>query len=419
MVLGERLGDGNFLYQDVIDDTGPLSAVFFRLVDSLLGRSRMVYEILGRIIIVFQIVYWSAILGKYRVFEENTYLPAVIMLVLFHTSFDLLILSPTLLGSSFLVLALGLLFSQTVLQKENSESTLLIGIYGGLAAGFYPNYVLFLPYMIVAGIAISGFSFRQLMLSLVGYFLPILLIGVYYFWNDGLKAAFDVWPLIFESEDYILQDYSAWIPLVALPILMGLTGYVLSAVIRSSTINQQKQRQLMVIWIIFLVIEVFFFKIQAAYQLVIFIPGLTYLIMQFFIFGGKGIFAKISLFLLVLGMPIFAFWYSSNTIEENPGYFVKNSPPLEYQGTVMILGEDLSPFLKSKMGGPFLNYKLSKLYIEQDRDLPQRAELFQLLQTEKADVILDPNGLFAKILEDYPELKKQYTSPKTGVYLLK
>lgn len=419
MVLGERLGDGNFLYQDVIDDTGPLSAVFFRLVDSLLGRSRMVYEILGRIIIVFQIVYWSAILGKYRVFEENTYLPAVIMLVLFHTSFDLLILSPTLLGSSFLVLALGLLFSQTVLQKENSESTLLIGIYGGLAAGFYPNYVLFLPYMIVAGIAISGFSFRQLMLSLVGYFLPILLIGVYYFWNDGLKAAFDVWPLIFESEDYILQDYSAWIPLVALPILMGLTGYVLSAVIRSSTINQQKQRQLMVIWIIFLVIEVFFFKIQAAYQLVIFIPGLTYLIMQFFIFGGKGIFAKISLFLFVLGMPIFAFWYSSNTIEENPGYFVKNSPPLEYQGTVMILGEDLSPFLKSKMGGPFLNYKLSKLYIEQDRDLPQRAELFQLLQTEKADVILDPNGLFAKILEDYPELKKQYTSPKTGVYLLK
>jgi hypothetical protein len=419
MVLGERLGDGNFLYQDVIDDTGPLSAVFFRLVDSLLGRSRMVYEILGRIIIVFQIVYWSAILGKYRVFEENTYLPAVIMLVLFHTSFDLLILSPTLLGSSFLVLALGLLFSQTVLQKENSESTLLIGIYGGLAAGFYPNYVLFLPYMIVAGIAISGFSFRQLMLSLVGYFLPILLIGVYYFWNDGLKAAFDVWPLIFESEDYILQDYSAWIPLVALPILMGLTGYVLSAVIRSSTINQQKQRQLMVIWIIFLVIEVFFFKIQAAYQLVIFIPGLTYLIMQFFIFGGKGIFAKISLFLLVLGMPIFAFWYSSNTIEDNPDYFVKNSPPLEYPGTVMILGEDLSPFLKSKMGGPFLNYKLSKLYIEQDRDLPQRAELFQLLQTEKADVILDPNGLFAKILEDYPELKKQYTSPKTGVYLLK
>jgi hypothetical protein len=71
------------------------------------------------------------------------------------------------------------------------------------------------------------------------------------------------------------------------------------------------------------------------------------------------------------------------------------------------------------MGGPFLNYKLSKLYIEQDRDVPQRAEFFQLLQTEKADVILDPNGLFAKILEDYPELKKQYTSPKAGVYLLK
>jgi hypothetical protein len=85
----------------------------------------------------------------------------------------------------------------------------------------------------------------------------------------------------------------------------------------------------------------------------------------------------------------------------------------------MILDENISPFLKSKMGGPFLNYKLSKLYLEQERDLPQRAELYRLLQSEKSNVILDQNGLFAKLLEDYPEMKKQYTNPKPGVYLLK
>lgn len=419
MVLGERLRDGNFLYQDVIDDTGPLSAVFFTLVDTLLGRSKIVYELLGRALIIFQIIYWGSILGRYRMYEENTYMPAVIMLVLFHSSFDFLSLSPNLLGSTFLILALGLLFSQTVLQQETNESSLLIGIYGGIAAGFYPNYVLFLPYMMVAGIAISGFSFRQLLLSLLGYFLPILLIVVYYFWNDGLMAAYHVWPLIFESEIYLIQSYESWMPLVALPIIMGAIGYIASMVVRSSTVNQQKQRQLMVIWIVFLVVEVFFVKIQAAYQLIIFIPPLTYLITQFFMSVGKGIIAKICLTLLVLGLPIFSFWYSHSTIENNPDYFVQNSPPLEYSGRVMVLGEDLSPFLKSKMGGPFLNYKLSKLYIMQERDLPERAKLFQLLQQEPADVVLDPDGLWAKILQDYPELKKQYTNPKSGVYLLK
>jgi hypothetical protein len=419
MVLGERLGDGDFLYLDVIDDTGPLAAVFFTIIDTIFGRHRIVYDILGRLLIVVQITYWTSILSKYRMYDDITYLPAFIMLVLFHSSFDLLTLSPNLLGNTFLILALGLLFSQTVLQRENNESSLLIGIYGGLAAGIYPNYIIFLPYMIVVGIAISGFSFRQLMLSLVGYFLPILLIGVYYFWNDGLKAVFNVWPLIFQSENYTLQSYENWIYLIALPAVMAVAGYVMSGVIRFSTINQQKQRQLMVVWILFLGVEAFFFKIQAAYQLVVFIPAFTYLIAQFFMYAGKGVFAKFSIFLLIVVLPLFAYFYGSSTIEENTEYFVKESPSLEYPGTVMILDENISPFLKSKMGGPFLNYKLSKLYLEQERDLPQRAELYRLLQSEKSNVILDQNGLFAKLLEDYPEMKKQYTNPKPGVYLLK
>ena len=118
MVLGERLGQGFFLYQDIIADTGPLSAGFFTLVDFLFGRSKLAYELIGRIIILFQIIYWNTTLIKYRVFDENTYLPAIIMAALFHFSFDMLSLNPAMLGSTFLILALGQLFSQTVLQKE-------------------------------------------------------------------------------------------------------------------------------------------------------------------------------------------------------------------------------------------------------------------------------------------------------------
>ncbi len=419
MVLGERLADGHFLYLDVIDDTGPLSAAFFAIVDFFFGRNNLAYELIGRTLILIQVIYWNTILIKYRVFDDNTYLPAIIMLALFHISFDLLSLSPTLLGSTFLILALGQLFSQTVLQKETSESTLLIGLYAGLATGFNPNYILFLPYMIFTGIAISGFSFRQLMLSLVGYFLPILLISVYYFWNDGLEAAFDIWPLIFQSDKYQFQSYLSWLILGAFPIVLALVGYFLSAVLRGSTINQQKQRQLIIIWIFFSAVEFFLIKRQASYQLVIFIPGLTYLITQFFLHMGRGMIAKLSFYILIIGLPGFAFWYWHGTVETHSEYFVEDSPPIKYQGSVMILGEDISPYLHSEMSGPFLNYKLSKLYLERERDLPQRAKLFQLLQLEKADVVLDQDGVFNKLLQDYPELSKQYDTPELGVFLLK
>ena len=159
LILGERVGDGFLLYKDIIDDTGPLAAGFFMLMDLIFGRSLLAYELVGRILIIFQILYWNSILIKFRAFDENTYLPAIVMAALFHFSFDMLSLSPALLASCFLILALGQLFSQTVLQKEGSESTLLIGLYAGIATGFQPNYLYFFLTSFLLVLRLADFHF--------------------------------------------------------------------------------------------------------------------------------------------------------------------------------------------------------------------------------------------------------------------
>jgi hypothetical protein len=417
MLLGERLGKGYYLYQDIIDDNGPLSAGFFSLMDLLFGRSLLAYEVVGRILISFQILYWNSILIKFKAFDVNTYLPAIIMAALFHFSFDLLSLSPSLLGSTFLILALGQLFSQTVLQKDTSESTLLIGLYAGLATGFHPNYILFLPYMIFTGIAISSFSFRQLMLSLIGYFLPLLLITVFYFWNDGLEEAIQIWPLTFLSEKYEYQSLLNWLFLGIFPLLLALTGYFMAAVLRGSTINQQKQRQLIIIWLLFSAAEFFIIKKQAAFQLVILIPGLTYLITQFFLNTKKEFVAKVAFYLLVLGLPAVSFWYWQQKTTDSE-YFVDQSEA-KYSGDILVLGDNLSPYLNASLGGPFLNYRLSKLYLDQDRDLREKARLFQMLQKQKPSIVLDPNRDFEKLLKQFPALEEQYTKTSKGIFTLK
>ncbi|EAZ81637.1 hypothetical protein ALPR1_00310 [Algoriphagus machipongonensis] len=419
MVLGERLEQGFFLYQDIIDDTGPLSAGFFSFVDLIFGRSALAFELIGRILILFQIIFWNKILIKYRVFDENTYLPAIIMAALFHFSFDMLSLNPALLGSTFLVLALGQLFSQTVLQKETSESTLLIGIYAGLATGFHPSYALFMPYMIFTGIAISGFSFRQLLLSLAGYTLPILLIAVFYYWNDGLQEAIDIWPMIFASAKTAYQSYWSWLILGAFPVILSMVGYFFSAVLKGSTINQQKQRQLIILWLIFAALEFFFIKKQAGFQLVIFIPGLTYLITQFFLNIKRGIIPKIAFPLLILGLPAAAWWYWQSHVD-NPAYFISSESESRYEGKeIMILGPDISAYQNSKLAGPFLNYPLSKLYLAQERDLPEKARLYQMFQQQKPKIILDQEGQFQSILDNFPELSRHYSSNGNGVFTLK
>lgn len=417
MLLGERLGQGHYLYQDIIDDNGPLSAGFFTFMDLLFGRSLLAYEVVGRILISFQILYWNSMLIKFKAFDVNTYFPAIIMAALFHFSFDLLSLSPALLGSTFLILALGQLFSQTVLQKDTSESTLLIGIYAGLATGFHPNYILFLPYMIFAGIAISSFSFRQLMLSLVGYFLPLVLISVFYFWNDGLEEAIQIWPLTFLSEKYEYQSLLDWLYLGMFPLLLALLGYFMAAVLRGPTINQQKQRQLVIIWLLFSAAEFLIIKKQAAYQLVILIPGLTYLITQFFLNTKKEIVAKLAFYLLVWGLPAAGFWYWHQKTTSSE-YFVA-TPAASYSGDILVLGDDLSPYLSAGLGGPFLNYRLSTLYLDQERGLREKARLFQMLQNQKPSTVLDPNGDFEKLLKQYPALEIQYNKTSAGVFALK
>jgi len=416
ILLGERLSDGYFLYQDIIDDNGPLSAGFFSFVDVLFGRNFIVYEIIGRFLILLQILYWNAQLIKFRAFDVNTYLPAIIMAALFHFSFDMLSLSPALLGSCFLILALGQLFSQTVLQKDSSESTLLIGIYAGLATGFHPNYILFLPYMIFTGIAISGFTFRQLLLSLVGYFLPLLLISLFYFWNNGLDEAIKIWPMIFLSEKYNFQSLTAWLILGSFPLLLSFVGYFMATVLRGSTINQQKQRQLIILWLIFSVLEFFIMKKQAAFQLVILIPGLSYMITHFFLTIKKEVIAEIAFYLLILGLPVTAWFYWQHATSEHD-YFVHQTSA-KYPPNIMVMGDDLSPYLHSSLGGPFLNYSLSRLYLQNDKDLGEKAKLFQLLENQKATMILDPHGIFGVILKKFPALEIQYIETKPGEYTL-
>ncbi len=416
LILGERVGDGYLLYKDIIDDTGPLSAGFFMLMDLIFGRSLLAYELVGRILIIFQILYWNSILIKFRAFDENTYLPAIIMAALFHFSFDMLSLSPALLASCFLVLALGQLFSQTVLQKEGSESTLLIGLYAGIATGFQPNYLLFLPYLIFTGIAISGFSFRQLMLSLIGYFLPLLLIGVFYFWTEGLMEAIEIWPLSFFSEKYYYQSSLDWLILGAFPILLAAVGYFVSTAMKGSTINQQKQRQLVIFWLIFAAFEFLIIKRQGAFQLVIFIPVLTYLITQFYIYFKSGRIAKVSFLLLIFIFPAVTWWFWQQ--EASSDYFVKTSTN-QPEKSLMVLGNDLSYYQNSNLGGPFLNYHLSRVYLEQERGLPEKARIFQMLQEQKSALVLDPNGDFKRLLRQFPALEANYREVKPGEFRLK
>ncbi|MHA7130368.1 hypothetical protein [Algoriphagus namhaensis] len=419
LVAGERAAMGYLPFHDIIDDSGALSVAVFGSLDYFFGRNILVYELLGRGIILWQAIYWNVILIRFRVFDEVSYLPAMVVVALFHFSFDMLSLSPALMGSCFLLLALGQLISLTVLQKESSESTLLIGLYTGLAVGFHSVFIVFLPYLIFAGIVISGFSFRELLLSLAGFILPILAIGTFYFWNDGLWNLIDIWPLSFLTPRTAYQSLSSWAILSIFVVGLAILGYFFCAVLRGSTINQQKQRQLLITWLFISSLELFLIKDQAGFQLVVLIPTLGYLITQFFHFFKRALPSNLLFLLLTLVFPVICGWYWVIYLEKNPNYLIQEDKPIETEGGVMALQNDLSPLSNSYLDGPFLNYEMTRLFLKREKSYRQKARLFQLLETQKSAKVLDPNGEFEELLRQFPVLEEDYSKSGPGEFELK
>jgi hypothetical protein len=83
----------------------------------------------------------------------------------------------------------------------------------------------------------------------------------------------------------------------------------------------------------------------------------------------------------------------------------------------MVLGNDFSPYLDHKLGGPFLNFHLTENYLQSEKSLEQKAQIFKKLSQQRADVILDQEGIFEELLIDLPALKELYKSSQPGVFV--
>ncbi|GAB3650046.1 hypothetical protein GCM10028791_16660 [Echinicola sediminis] len=420
MLVGERIGDGHFLYKGVIDDIGPLSAYVYWLIDLSVGRSWWTYKSLAAIVILFQIIYVNRLFTKYRAFEDNTYIPALVMVILFHFSFDLLTLSPALMGSTFIILALKQLFSQTLINEENTESVLLVGLYGGIAACFHFPLVIFLPFLIVTGISVSGFSFQQLILSLVGYFQPFLLCCIYFFWIGSLREFINEFILATRiTSSYPHVTYIDLLILIAAPIVFSSIGFLLGTVTKSITVNQQKQKQLMILFSIFALLSIFVANRRTPYQMLVILPGLTYFISQIFIYvrNKKQSTLLFYLFLLlVLGVGYSWAVYKSQP-QKNWNYTL-NQPAKNANGKIVVLGDEISPYLNARLASPYLNYRLSKRILTSYDSHEKMMEVYLHFITEKPELIYDQEGTFKALIHHLPGLADLYSEKRKGIYQL-
>ncbi len=424
MIVGERLNEGAMLYVGVWDDIGPLSALVYRLINFLFGRSQLSIQILGIFLFFFQVFFMNYISLKHKMYNENNYLPALFYGILGLSFFNIMVLSPQLMGLTFVLLSLNSLFKHIETRDRIDGNLLNIGLYIGIASLFY------LPYLNLIFVHIIGLLFftntigRRYLLLLYGAFVPLIICWLIYSGygkNDELFGNF--FTSIFKTsyEHYlsfktILILFGSSILLFSLSSFKTLSGF-------GFTVFQVRVQKVMFFAAIVTLAIYAFYTEGDGYSLVMFCPWGSFFLSHFFLSLKNKLKRELSFlvyFLLVIFFYFGITFYSISIYDQiniNRLLFVEDQKSPAYANRkVLVIGPDISPYYFSKQATPYFNWELSKGQLEKLDYYDNLESINNNLRSDMPDFIIDQINLVPKLFDHIPPLAMEYALTEPGIY---
>lgn len=420
LVLGEAMDNGQMMYAEIVDPTAPMAAGSFGFMDWLMGRSMVGRQIIALILIFFQAAFFAILLINNKAYADNTYVPGFIYGLLCFVSFDFLSLTPELLGSTVLLFALNSLFREIEFRVERQGTILNVGLFIGLASVFVFTYSIFLVAVFGCLIVYTRISFRKSLLLLFGFFLPHVVIGIYYYYNDALPAYWNNFYLenFLHSDINLISGKSLFI-LGALPIVYFVFSLFMMTREARFTKYQSQLFQVMFLWLVFCLIEFFLTRQLTPHSMIIMIPSLSYFFSHYLLLIRRKWIAESMLWILIVGIitiNLLAVRGNISSINYSK-MFVENKAPAITDKSVMVLGDDLSIYKNNKLGGYFLDWRVSERTLNSVQYYDHVLKIDEMFHSFPPDVIVDERGMFGSLAGKIPSLTRQYRKQGENLYV--
>ncbi len=184
LTIGERLNSDTSMYRDIWYPTGPLAASVYYFLNIIFGKSQTALWITSAFFVIFQGLIFNLILNAVGALRDRSALPALFYFLFATLFFDFNTLFPTLLGTTFLLIALFLIFQQ--LRNDLKEEYMLYsGVFVGIAALFSIQLGLFFFFAFLSYLFFGVLNLRKFLLLIVGFAFPFLIDWTYYFLKNG------------------------------------------------------------------------------------------------------------------------------------------------------------------------------------------------------------------------------------------
>ncbi len=427
MLVGETMAEGNTLYSGVRDNIGPLAALIYSFIELLFNRSTVVYVILAIFLTTIQSLIFNNFLLNKKAYNENTYVPALVYVLLSSFSFDFYFLSPVLISLTWILLALRNVVYR-VESRSRDNRILSTGIYIGLAALCYLPGIIFLLSTIIAYLLFANISFRRYLLLLTGTALPFLVSMTYFFLTDAMDAFIEQYILSFQN--FSQHVYTS--PLTLLYIGMVALIFLLLSMYRVGqmrfTNQQNKLQQIMFINILATLATLFFVHDLAPYHLLPFVPPVAFFVTHYLLSIRKFLLGELATVLLatltILNGYAFLFGlFSLDRVFERSELLVEETPYDELVSgkDILVIGDRLSIYRNARLATPYLNWQLSAPQLQGINYFSNLTAVYNHFSGDMPEVIIDLEYVMPQLQSQIPLLESSYQLQpgSQNVYLLK
>lgn len=427
MLVGEKIGIGSTMYLDIIDDTSPFSAGIYWLTDIIFGRSHIASQILSFLLVFVQCVIFNSLLIRNNVYTKNTYIPSVVYGFLMSLSYDYYILSPILMSQTFILLGINSIFSHVEYRAKKDEVILNIGLYFGVATLFYLPSLIYYFITILTFLLFTTTIPRRYMLLSFGFVLPILLVSIYYYYQDGLSnfLHFYLFNFLYFEQTSLLTSLALWGYLIIPTIFLIFTLIKLTQRTRFTNF-QSRLVQIMFITMLMVSLTYWITVEKSPLMFMILMPILAFFISHFFLLVKSRLIVELT-FLIFISLIV---WINLGTFHNSkllaphmdidPIRISQTEFDIEVKDkSVLFTGNNLSVYKNSRMATPYLNWKLSEEILRNPKYYDNLAHIYHGFFKDLPELIIDQEGVIDGIFERIPDLADKYEKVDDGKFRLK
>ena len=414
------------LYKDFLTPMAPLAALVYAGLSFISSDSNLILQIISIFVLIHQAALFNSIMYKNKAFNESTYIPALVYVLLMHAFFDFFTLSPVLISLTFILLVLDNIYLR-IENKLDDFTIMKTGFYMGVAILFYLPSVIFVIATIISFILLTSLIFRRYMLFLYGLIIPFTLVSLYYLWRGAFVEMLNEWVLYtfsFASDN--LLNLPSFILIIAVPVLFLFIALYRTFTYPRFTNYQVRVQQVMFIMFLAAWACWLFSNNKAPYQLMIFVPFISFFIAHYLLLLKNRFFAEVSALaftVLLIGINYYIYQEGSLTRSFGNFYQLKSYPSVYQKWTegkrTLVLANDKNIYYQgAEVAGKYFDWNLGEAHWTGLNKPEKLVNLYNYFDQYSPETIIDPEGKLDVVFNRLPKVKSRYRRISAHVYVL-